>query len=128
MNTSPEHVLGTWLKKMSAFYELDGWGSEGYDGDCWNLVCSILEFADHHSKLLSMYRWLLSNEGSEFFERDDEFGIGANMVSIKLVELAEVETDLCNIRNDPTDAELETAVRNFYTSMLEYVPYKISLN
>ena len=128
MNTSPEHVLGTWLKKMSAFYELDGWGSEGYDGDCWNLVCSILEFADHHSKLLSMYRWLLSDEGREFFERVVEFGIGANMVSIKLVELAEVETDLCNIRNDPTDAELETAVRNFYTSMLEYVPYKISLN
>jgi hypothetical protein len=75
-----------------------------------------------------MYRWLLSDDGREFFERDDEFGIGANMVSIKLDELAEVETDLCSIRNDPTDAELETAVRNFYTSMLEYVPYKISLN
>ena len=128
MNTSPEHVLGTWLRKMSAFYELDGWSSEGYDGDCWNLVCSILEFSDHHNKLLQMYRWLLSYEGSEFFERESEFGIAANMVFIKLVELSEVETDLCSIRNDPTDAELETAVRNFYTSMLEYVPYKISLN
>ena len=128
MDTSPEQVLGSWLQKMSAFYKLDGWGSEGYDGDCWNLVCSILEFSDHHNKLLEMYRWLLSDEGREFFERDDEFGIGANMVSIKLAELAEVETDLCRVSNDPTDAELEIAIKNFYTSMLEYVPYKISLN
>jgi hypothetical protein len=127
MDTSPEQVIGSWLQKMSAFYKLDGWGSEGYDGDCWNLVCSILEFSDHHNKLLHMYRWLLSDEGSEFFERDSEFGIAANMVAIKLVELAEVEDDLHNFKNDPTDADLEIAVKNFYTSMLEYVPYKISL-
>ena len=128
MDTSPDQVLGSWLQKMSAFYKLDGWGSEGYDGDCWNLVCSILEFSDDHNKLLDMYRWLLSDEGYEFFERDSEFGIAANMVSIKLVELAEVEDDLHKMKVDPTDKDLEIALRNFYTSMLEYVPYKISLN
>ncbi len=125
MNQSFEKDLGEWLIKMSQFHKENGWGFDGYDAECWNLVCQILQHADNEGFLLEAYNWMNSSDGWAFFERDGEFGLAANMVLIKTHELGDIQDEVEKKYEDPDDDKLIDSIRKFYSSNIGEITYAI---
>jgi hypothetical protein len=103
---SPENLLGKWLKNMSEFFSTHGIeNGYGYDANCSALLAHILIFANKHGKILEMFRWLISSDGSEFLDRE-EYQHAGNMVAIKIHVVGDFLEDLDLDTDDKSEEQL----------------------
>ncbi|MBU3595646.1 hypothetical protein ICN10_04410 [Polynucleobacter sp. 86C-FISCH] len=66
---SPDNLLGKWFESID-IYEIDNdlMGTSKEYILARGALSHLLNFADQNNKLMQMYNWLLSNEGSDFLE------------------------------------------------------------